>query len=199
MTKLEKDYEEVYGQVPKCACERLKFLLDQIDLKRQKKDLFEEIKHINDIEWEEINYTIYVLPKATPRPRKGKNGIFYVSGAKDNKKVFEKYLIKQDNTLITTPVKFECNCYLPIPKSMNKIEQICAELGYIRPTNKPDFDNLAKTYSDILTGFLIYDDALIISGTSEKYYSVKPRIEIKLSYMKDYDSSFNKNKIKRKE
>ena len=47
MTKLEKDYEKEYGQVPKCACERLNFLLDQIDLKRQKKDLFEEIKRID--------------------------------------------------------------------------------------------------------------------------------------------------------
>lgn len=199
MTKLEKDYEKLYGQVPQCACERLKFLLDQIDLKRQKKNIVEEIKEINNIEWEELTYTIYILPKATPRPRKGKNGIFYVSGAKDNKKVFEKYLIKQDNKLITTPVKFECNSYFPIPKSMNKIEQICAELGYIRPTSKPDWDNIGKTYSDILTGFLIYDDALIISGTSNKYYSVKPRIEIKLYYMKDYDSSFNKKKIIRKE
>ena len=47
-------------------------------------------------------------------------------------------------------------------------------------------------------GFLLYDDSLIVEGVSKKYYSVKPRIEIKIKYMEDYDSSFNKKKIKTK-
>ena len=81
---------------------------------------------------------------------------------------------------------------------MNAVEQVLAELGYIRPTSKPDFDNLAKTYSDMIQGILLDDDAYIIKGVSEKYYSVKPRIEIKLRYMKEFDSVYNKKKIERK-
>ena len=97
--------------------------------------------------------------------------------------------------MIITPMYFEVNAYLPTPASMKIEDKILAELGYIRPISKPDFDNLAKTYSDMLTGVLIYDDALIIEGTSKKFYSLKPRIEVKIKYMKDFDSLFNWKKI----
>ena len=56
-------------------------------------------------------------------------------------------------------------------------------------------DNLIKTYTDMLKGALLYDDSIIYKGVSEKYYSVKPRIEITIQYMTDFDSDFNKKKI----
>ena len=46
-------------------------------------------------------------------------------------------------------------------------------------------------------GFLLYDDSLVVEGVSKKFYSVKPRIEITLEYMEDYDCEFNKKKIKK--
>ena len=69
-------------------------------------------------------------------------------------------------------------------------------MGLIYPINKPDWDNLGKTYSDMIQDYLIADDALIIKGTSEKFYSIKPRIEIEIEYMEDFDSTFNRNKMK---
>ena len=60
---------------------------------------------------------------------------------------------------------------------MSLVNQVLAELGLIRPLKKPDFDNLAKTYSDMTQGILLFDDALIIEGISRKWYSCKPRIE----------------------
>lgn len=50
----------------------------------------------------------------------------------------------------------------------------------------------------MIQGLLLYDDSLVIKGVSEKRYSIKPRIEITISYMEDYDSAFNKKKIKGK-
>ena len=47
----------------------------------------------------------------------------------------------------------------------------------------------------MIQNLLIYDDSLIVEGISKKFYSVKPRIEITLSYMEDFDSQFNKKKI----
>ena len=79
---------------------------------------------------------------------------------------------------------------------MNRAEKMLAELGFIRPISKPDFDNLAKTYSDMIQGSLLYDDQLIVEGRSSKYYSIKPRIEITLEYMEDFDCDFNKRKSK---
>ena len=71
-------------------------------------------------------------------------------------------------------------------------------MGFIYPVSKPDWDNLAKAYCDMIEGTLIYNDSLVIDGRSRKRYSIKPRIEITLSYMEDFDSQFNKNKIKGK-
>jgi Holliday junction resolvase RusA-like endonuclease len=195
MLKIEKEYNDIYGEIPKDYEGRLDFILDKINIKRLNEPVYEYMKKIRNIPWKNISYTIYLLPKATPRPRSGKNGIFYVKGAKDNKKFFQNYIIDQNIDLITTPCKFSCTSYFPIPSSMSNIEKIAAELGLIRPISKPDWDNVAKAYCDMIQGLLIYDDSLIIEGTSKKFYSVKPRIEITISYMENFDSQFNKKKI----
>lgn len=198
MLKIEKEYNNKYGEIPNDTCGRMSYLLENVNITKSNKRVTEEIQRINNIKWKTLRYTIYLLPKATPRPRSGKNGIFYVKGAKDNKKFFEKYMIDQDTEIITTPTKFYCTSYFPIPKSMNNVEKICAELGFIRPVSKPDWDNIAKAYCDMCQGCLLYDDSLIIEGVSKKYYSVKPRIEIVIKYMVDYDSNFNKKKFYKK-
>ena len=93
---------------------------------------------------------------------------------------------------------FHSKVYIPTPESMKTEDKILAEMGYIRPLSKPDFDNVAKTYADMIQDSLILDDALIIKGISEKYYSIKPRIEIDIKYMKEFDSIFNKKKIEKR-
>lgn len=103
-----------------------------------------------------------------------------------------------DLPFITTPAKFNCIAYLPIPKTMKPTDQILAELGFIRPISKPDFDNLVKTYTDMIQDVILYDDSLIVEGTLMKYYSWKPRIEFTIEYMDEYDSVFNKNKINKR-
>ena len=198
MLKMEKEYIEEYGDIPRDSLERIDYLLKDAKLNRCKLHVYDEIKRILGIKWKTISYTIYLLPKATPRPRSGRNGIFYVKGASDNKKFFERYVKDEDIPLITTPTKFYCTSYLPIPKGMNIVEKLCAELGFINPTSKPDWDNVGKSYCDMIQDLLLYDDSLVIKGVSEKKYSIKPRIEITISYMEDYDSVFNAKKIKRK-
>ena len=139
-----------------------------------------------------------MLPKASPRRRRRRlpNGklLFDVKGANDHKQYLKWYLKDEDIELISTPVKFTCRVYLPIPKSMKSAEKVCAELGLIRPIGKPDWDNLAKTYCDMIQGTVLYDDKLIVEGHLYKYYSIKPRIEISLSYMESYDCAFNRKK-----
>ena len=199
MLKMEKEYIQEFGDIPKEYCERIDLLLKESNLSRYQLSVYTEMKRIHKINWKSFKYTIYLLPKATPRPRSGKNGIFYVKGASDNKKFFEKNFVnREDIPLITTPTKFACRSYLPIPKSMHPVEKILAEMGFIYPVSKPDWDNLAKAYCDMIQGIILYDDSLVVDGLSQKRYSTKPRIEIEISYMTDYDSQFNKNKILKK-
>lgn len=198
--KIEKEYLIEYGDVPIREVERISDFLESHNLSRLKTSIFDEIKRINRIEWKREMFTIYLLPKATPRPRSTSNGsFFYVKGAKDNKTFFRKEVDKMDLPFITTPCRFKCISYLPIPKSMKPVDQLLAEYGFIRPISKPDFDNLAKTYADMITDVILSDDSLVVDGYSSKYYSWKPRIEITIEYMVEHDSVFNKNKNKKKE
>ena len=198
--KIEKEYLIEYGDVPRREVERVSDFLESHNLSRLKTSIFDEIKRINRIEWKRETFTIYLLPKATPRPRSTSNGsFFYVKGAKDNKTFFRKEVDKMDLPFITTPCRFKCISYLPIPKSMKPVDQLLAEYGFIRPISKPDFDNLAKTYADMITDVILSDESLVVDGYSSKYYSWKPRIEITIEYMVEHDSVFNKNKNKKKE
>lgn len=192
---IEKEYNKLYGDIPKYNNERIDYLLKDTNLKRNKLKVYDEIKRINSIKWKKKSFTLYIIPKATPRPRSGKNGIFYVKGASDNKKFFKEFIKDKELEIINTPCKIECISYLPISKSMNSVNKILAELGFIRPISKPDWDNLAKAYCDMIQGYLLEDDALIIEGTSKKYYSIKPRVEIAIEWMESFDCKYNEDKI----
>ena len=198
MTKKDiREYDEKYGLVPTDKEERLKFLMSQAkNAEKTFAPVDGEIKRIQGIKWKTVKYVIYLIPKASPRPRRSLNGHFYVNGAADNKRFFKNFYKETLNIpIIDTPCKFYCDSYLPIPSDMSLVNQVLAELGLIRPVKKPDFDNLAKTYSDMTQGVLLFDDAVIIEGILRKWYSCKPRIEITFKYMEDFDSDYNKKKI----
>lgn len=201
MTNIEKEYKEKYESIPLNQDARLNILIRALKKrkKKDKKSIFDEVQRVLDIKWNTYSFIIYLVPKATPRPRiNRKSGLFYVLGSDVNKKLFHKYMKNNPHEMIKTPMKFITNIYLPIPSSMNPEEMLLAEMGFIRPISKPDFDNVAKTYADMIQGTLIYDDALIIEGLTKKFYSIKPRIEITIEYMDEFDSLFNRKKIESK-
>lgn len=195
--KAEKIYEEKYEDIPKGEKERYIYLIKDVkNVQRLEREVESRIQEISAIGWKRYSYTIYLVPKATPRPRYTKNGGFmYVIGASDNKKYFRKMIAETDWTIITTPTIFECKCYFPIPNSMSMKDKVLAEKGYIHYISIPDFDNLAKTYTDMLKGVLLYDDRLVYKGIIEKRYSIKPRIEVNLHFMEQHDSNYNYKKI----
>ena len=49
MLKIEKDYKKEYGDIPSNALSRVDYLLNKINLKRQKKSVLDEIKRISNI------------------------------------------------------------------------------------------------------------------------------------------------------
>ncbi len=197
MLKMEKEYNEKYGDIPITHTERIAYILQNSNLRRYKREVYDEIDRIGKIKWKKLEFTIYLIPKGTPRPRSGKGGVFYVKGAADNKKFLKNYLKEiEEIPIIKTPAKFYCKSFLPIPSSFNVIDRILAEMGFIYPTTTPDWDNLGKAYCDMIQDNLIYNDAQIVDGYSSKRYSIKPRIEICIEYMEDFDCEFNHKKIK---
>ena len=50
--------------------------------------------------------------------------------------------------------------------------------GIIRPTKKPDADNVLKVVADSLNHIAYKDDSQIVDAYVRKFYCEKPRIEV---------------------
>lgn len=94
------------------------------------------------------------------------------------------YLVRyQPSEPLDGPVMLGVRAYLPIPKSKPRRWREGAQAGRVRPTVKPDLDNLLKHVKDCLSQCRYWtDDRLVVGylpGTG-KYYSVLPRWEIEI-------------------
>ena len=69
--------------------------------------------------------------------------------------------------------------YIAIPESKPKKWKADALAGLIRPTKKPDADNIAKMI-DALNLIVWIDDAQIVDLRSRKFYSDKPRLVVQV-------------------
>lgn len=195
-----KNYFEKYGEIPKEFTDRILYLLEYFNITdKHLKNIKKKINKYNQSEWLTIDLVIHFIPKATPRARTSRFAKhFYVSDASSNSKLMEEFVKKNlsEYPLITTACRFYCKTYSPTPTSqLNKEDIFLSELGYIRNMSKPDWDNLGKTYSDMIQKHLILDDSNIIDGRVQKFYSIKPRIEIHIEFMDKYDSKYNKKRV----
>ena len=195
-----KHYSEKYGNIPNDFNERMLYLFDYFKISdKHLNKIRKKIIKYKQCEWKTIDLVIHFIPKATPRARTSRFAKhFYVSDASSNSKLMEQFV--KDNLkeypLITTACRFYCKTYSPTPTSqMSKEDIVLSELEIIQNMSKPDWDNLGKTYSDMVQKHLILDDSNIIDGRVQKLYSIKPRVEIHIEFMDKYDSKYNKKRV----
>lgn len=127
-----------------------------------------------------IKFTILGQPVAKGRPRFANRHAYT-----PQKTVIYEELVKV-GYLQTDRVKFMqgeqlsvmIDAFFAIPKSANKMDSSLMLLNKIRPTRKPDFDNIAKVICDSLNGIAYKDDSQIVSAQIDKYYSINPRVEV---------------------
>jgi Holliday junction resolvase RusA-like endonuclease len=192
------EYSKEYGFIPTDYDERMHFLLSILKFKEKDVAFIKAMhKKLASVKTEKIYFTLYLVPEPTPRPRTTFNSHrFYVKGARDNNELFAEILSTINSIpLITTATQITVTNYLPTPKGMNRFEKFFSELGLVRVLTTPDWDNLAKAYCDMIQKNLLLNDSLIWKGTSVKYYSIKPRIELVIEYDKVYDCTFNRKRI----
>lgn len=67
-----------------------------------------------------------------------------------------------------------------VPKSDSKKKAAAKLGGEIRPTKKPDMDNVVKVIADALNGYAYRDDTQIVDCLIRKFYSETPRVEVSL-------------------
>ena len=77
-----------------------------------------------------------------------------------------------------TPISINITAILPIPTSQSNRVKQRMETGQIRPTVKPDFDNIIKLAADALNKLAYADDNQIVSCNFNKYYGYRPKLII---------------------
>lgn len=79
------------------------------------------------------------------------------------------------------PLVLTVRAFMPLPKSRPKAWLAQAQAGLVRPTSKPDLDNLVKQIKDCLTQMGVWDDdKLVVECHSGKHYSDSPRWEVEV-------------------
>lgn len=218
----QKIYNEKYKNIPIDFDERLSYMIDYYHLSEKKMD---EILLKRDIVINNLFYydykviELYEEPEGASRPRARltKNNYnkmalnypdlihIYVPNAMDDRnymrKLTETELYDIDG-LIYTPCEVEYNVFMKTPSNANITDIFLCEIGLFRPPfKKPDWDNIAKKYCDMYNANIWMDDALVIDGSVHKYYSILPRIEIKLRYLnclytkRDFDMLINRKEF----
>lgn len=75
----------------------------------------------------------------------------------------------------------DIQAYFQIPKSTSKKQRAEILEKDIKPTVKPDCDNIIKAVLDALNGVAYVDDKQVVSISCSKHYSTDPRLEIKIT------------------
>ena len=190
-------YNEKYGNIPLDTDDILEYLKTTLRLtEKEFLKIQKDNEHVNQIPWNTLRIILPIVPNPSPRPRySSKTGSFYVMGASENKKLLKKF-IQEKYEIVYTQTYFSVKTFIPTPvSSMSRVEIYRAELQSLIPISNPDWDNLGKTYSDMVQKILITNDNIISKGLVEKFYSVKPRVEIMIKYQKGFDSRFNERRI----
>lgn len=68
--------------------------------------------------------------------------------------------------------------YFGIPASKSKKTKEKMRSGLMRPTKKPDVDNIVKIISDALNGVAYLDDKTVVAAQIQKFYSDRPRLVV---------------------
>ena len=124
--------------------------------------------------------------QAKQRPRMGRSGIVYTP---KETLVYENYVkmcysdyAKEFGWLpYENQVRAEIEVLVAVPKSDSKTKKKAKIEGMIRPTVKPDCDNLAKSILDSLNGLAYQDDKQVVELVVKKYYAENAEVKIKLS------------------
>lgn len=78
------------------------------------------------------------------------------------------------------PLRLDVIMYMAVPASKPRKWREAALRGEIRPTQKPDWDNGGKL-TDALNLIVWVDDKQIVDGRVRKFYSARPRTEVRVT------------------
>ncbi|HBF4872503.1 RusA family crossover junction endodeoxyribonuclease [Clostridioides difficile] len=75
-------------------------------------------------------------------------------------------------------IKMTLRCYYSIAKSNSKKVKEQKRNNVLRPSKKPDIDNVVKIIADSLNEIAYKDDTQIVEVVASKHFSDEPRVEV---------------------
>ena len=129
-------------------------------------------------------------PQGKGRPRatvRGGHATMYTPAKTRSYEGELKYFGQQamgDRPPLLGPLSVVIVASFDVPASWSRKKTAAALRGEVRPTTKPDFDNLAKV-CDALNGVVWKDDAQIVDGSVRKRYAREPGLRIEVRELDD--------------
>lgn len=133
-----------------------------------------------------ITFTIPGQPQGKQRPRIGKFGAHTRMFTPAKTVAYEglvahaAHQAMDGRPLIEGPVAVQMDLQCQVPASWPKRKQLQALEGQIRPTTKPDIDNVVKAVFDGCNGVLWRDDVQVVELTLRKRYSETPCVRVEV-------------------
>lgn len=132
-----------------------------------------------------VSFTIPGEPQGKGRPRFSRAGPYVRTYTPDKTAAYEN-LVKLEYQRQCKDSRFADDEYLDmrifafygIPKSASKKKTRLMKAGVIRPTKKPDMDNVVKVIADSLNGVAYKDDTQIVDAMVRKFYADVPRVQV---------------------
>ena len=130
-----------------------------------------------------VSFTIPGAPVGKGRPRATRTGHVYTP---DTTVTYENLvkLMWQDTGAkpfdADRQLAVKINAVYSIPKSVSNKRRAAMMEGTIRPTKKPDIDNVVKIICDALNGLAYHDDSQIVYLAVEKWYGAIPCVKVEV-------------------
>lgn len=140
----------------------------------------------------ELKIKIWGTPCAQGRPRFttiGGRAKAYDPPKSKNYKAYARLIAveaaREQGWLINTdlPLKISICAFMPVPSTRPKTWKERALQGKIRPTTKPDADNIFKCITDALSGAIYKDDKQIVQAEIAKSYCIPESTRVEVSIM----------------
>lgn len=134
-----------------------------------------------------ISFTIPSNPVGKGRARSTASGIHYTPAKTRNYEAFVK-MLAVEAMLGDPPLTGACSVDIyvdvAIPQSASKKKRDLMLRGFIRPTKKPDNDNIEKAINDSMNGIVFVDDVQIVENHTIKKYAAVAETRV---YVREFE------------
>lgn len=126
-----------------------------------------------------VNFTVHGEPQGKARPRFTKTGRTYTP--KKTADYEDSIRCAYPGHMMSGAVDVYIEAFFSVPKSYSKAKRSKCLANEIKPTKKPDGDNIIKAVLDALNGTAYHDDSQVVYVAIAKYYSETARITVTIA------------------